>query len=533
MQLDSEVAVHHEHNPNAQIDSGGKETPSMPQLSPHLFSCSGHEGSCLLFFLILRKEGQAVEEVWSYPHTLEFVEAKYPMMTQFVFSSSGTSYSVEDLSHTFVLTDGHGVRVYGHCTVFVNGEAVVSLSPYPWCRFFTRLALLFRTNGYENGKKFVKALYGCPTPPSGGSFQTPSSILVLFQRPYDRLCPFIDTSPLDLLDIFSDTSTLFSVLADLLLEKHIIVVGPNFGIVSHVVMALQTLISPFDWMHILIPILPTSLLEVLAAPPPYLVGILTSQLPLVAKVPIEQYVMIYLGSSGICEGVHYHCEKKHTLPKSGAFSALRIGYSTLKMRDSRGHTVCDLCSLFLTYYASLLGDLGIGGTIIGTFSQHSDKDLSFYEDLRSTQCFTTLVGAVREALADENNMWLDNEFIVALVRGHPCVYPHQYQQLIREENKGGGYAVRYEYCFGGREEFTALSAAVHGFGGHRMGTGRLFCHCLRNMAYRLTHWTEESRVTVTLEDFGSSIGNGQYHSAPLGTPGEDEMHEIPNENGAA
>ncbi|KAH9601801.1 cDENN domain [Trypanosoma melophagium] len=496
-----------------------KETSELESL-PNPFRCSGSEESCLQYFLILRTNSRReVEEVWSYPEPLHVVETRYPKMTQFVFSISGTSYSVDELNHTFVLTDGNGVRLYGHCTSFVNGEAVVSLSLYPWCRFFTRLAMFFRSNGYDFGKEIIIALFKSPTPPSGGSFLMPANIPIGFYRPYDRLCSFIDTWPLELLTIFPDTSTLFSVLADLLLEKNIIVVGPNFGIVSHVVMSLQALIAPFDWQHILIPILPSILLDVLAAPTPYLVGILTSQLSLLQRIPIESCVMIHLGSSGTCEGVYYHCEEKHNLPHSGLFSALRIGYSTLTMRDPRDQTVRDLCSLFLSYYATLLGDILVSG----------GKNTPFSESLLRTQCFSTLLTVVRDALEDPTHLWLDNEFTVALVRARPALLPAHYELLTREERGGGGFAARYENCFGSREEFTSLSAAVHGFGGHRPGTCRLLAHCLRSLAVRAVREVRRGhagRPAVTLESPAVSIGQGGYHSASLDTPEVSEMVEV-------
>ncbi|RNF23282.1 Suppression of tumorigenicity 5 [Trypanosoma conorhini] len=500
--------------------------------SVHPFSChGGSDESCLLFFIVLRKERRDVEAVWSFPLPFEAVEARYPMLTQFVYTNAGTSYSAEELSHTFVLTDGRGVRLYGHCTAFVNGESVVSLSPYPWCRFFTHLATLFRTNGYENGKLIVKALYNCPTPPSGGIFALPDHIPISFQRPYDRLCSFIDTTPVYLLTIFPVTSTLFSVLADLLLEKHVIVVGPNFGLVSQVVMSLQSLISPFDWMHILIPILPSTLLDVLAAPTPYLVGILTSQLPLLESVPIDSCVMIHLGSSGTCEEVQYYNEEKHTLPNSGTFSALRIGYQTLKMQDPRDQTARDLCSLFLTYYAKLLGDIGVCGAAgTQTFSTKDPKDILFYRLLMSTQCYTALIETVQEAFVGDDHAWMDNEFFVALVRGHAKMYPQRYQQLIHEEQRGGGYTTRHADCFGSREELTALSAMIHGFGGHRMSTGRLCCQCLCSLLSRAV-CLKDPRALVTLEAVVPPMGQGSYFSAPLHTPEDAEMAAAQASNG--
>lgn len=497
----------------------------------HSFSFCGDSGeSCLRFFFILSKQSEEVRSVWSHPLPFGDVEALYPMITHFVFPILGPSCSAKDLIHTFVLTDSHGVRMFGHCTALVNGDTVVSLSPYPWCRFFTQLAMLFRTNGYERGKELVCALCKAPTPPPGGSFALPTIVSFDLRRPYDRLCPFIDTSPLDLLTIFPQTSDLFSVLADLLLEKHIIVAGPNFGLVSRVVLSLQALLSPFGWTHVLAPVLPTALLGVLAAPLPYLVGALTSQLPLLAEVPMERLVVVHLGLSGTCENVAYYGEEEHTLPNSGMFSALWIGYNTLKMRDPQDRTARDLCSLFLTYYATLLGDLGVGSTESHTQPQSKLKESVFYKRLKNTQCYSLLVETVQKALGDNNCAWMDNEFLVAIVQGHASVYPQQHQQLAEEEKEGGRYTTRYENCFGSVGEMTALSAAIHGCGWHGMNSGRWFCGCLRNLICRTVYENDDYDDVVIVESSGPPVIQGRDVSIFCHTPDDAEVI-VPHQNG--
>lgn len=450
-----------------------------------IFYNKGNEHSCINCFLVMRLErhpsGEEVVKIsWSYPYTPATSLLRYPNLGKFAMANAGTSYTVDQLSYTFVLTDSKGVREYGHTTAFVNGEAVVTISPYPWCNFFYRLAYLFVTNGHEGGQKLVKALCKCPTPPSGGMFNTPLDLGLTFNRPYDRLCSFIDTAPLDMLFIFPNMDDLFSVLADLMLEKHIIIVGPNFSIVSNVVMSLQALVAPFDWMHILIPILPTSLLDVLAAPPPYLVGILTSQLPQVARVPLDSVVAVHLGPGGVCERVDYQNETRDHLPHSGKLSALRTGLSILRMRHPKDQTVRDLCSLFLTYYASLFGEMVLKGKrgykrdkrVLGSTSV-------FFEKLLCTQSFTILSEEVKRALESPNSDdWMDNEFIVAAVRGQRDMFPTHYEALVQEEKNGGGFIEKYGDCFGSKESFNGFTAAVHGFGGHPLGVGRLFIRCL-------------------------------------------------------
>ncbi|EPY43095.1 hypothetical protein AGDE_00828 [Angomonas deanei] len=402
----------------------------------------------------------------------------YPNLGKFASANEATSHTVDELNYSFVLTDSSGMREYGHCSGSVNGEVLVVLSSYPWCNFFYRLMYLFRSNGDE-GRNIVKLLMNAKTPPSGASFVIPS-LDITFRRPYDRLCSFIDSSPIRMLTVFPNTDDLFSVLAALLLEKHIIVVGPNFSLVSNVIMSLQALISPFDWMHILIPIVPSSLIDVLAAPPPYLVGILTSQLPLLKAVPIESCIVVHIGNDAVCTNVQYVNEEADVLPHSGLFSAVRIGLNILKLRHPMDQTVSDLCSLFMTYYASLIGEVVLQGSVayVKKSESQSRTTLRFFERLLTTQSFSILREEVSKSLQSAEYEWLDNEFIVAAIRSHPEIFPSQYNYLIEEEKKGGGYVATHGDCFGSKETFNSVTAAIHGFGGHKLGVGRLFARCL-------------------------------------------------------
>ncbi len=48
---------------------------------------------------------------------------------------------------------------------------------------------------------------------------------------------------------------------------------------SKAVECLTSLLAPFDWQHLLVPVLPESLLELVEAPTPYLIGILNPGQP--------------------------------------------------------------------------------------------------------------------------------------------------------------------------------------------------------------------------------------------------------------
>eukprot|EP00959_Pyramimonas_sp_CCMP1952_P272926 5705207-Pyramimonas_sp.AAC.1 len=58
-----------------------------------------------------------------------------------------------------------------------------------------------------------------------------------------------------------------------LLERQLVVVCPNAGVVCAAVLSLVPMLRPFAWQSVMLPALPRSLLAVLEAPVPFVVGV--------------------------------------------------------------------------------------------------------------------------------------------------------------------------------------------------------------------------------------------------------------------
>ncbi|CAH8361179.1 unnamed protein product [Eruca vesicaria subsp. sativa] len=67
--------------------------------------------------------------------------------------------------------------------------------------------------------------------------------------------------------------TIMSLVAGVLLEKQIVVICPNLGVLSAIVLSLVSMIRPFQWQSLLLPVLPGRMFDFLEAPVPFLVGI--------------------------------------------------------------------------------------------------------------------------------------------------------------------------------------------------------------------------------------------------------------------
>lgn len=69
-----------------------------------------------------------------------------------------------------------------------------------------------------------------------------------------------------------------------MLEKSLIFVSDNLPLLSSAVLGMQCFLSPFKWCHVSIPILPKSLIEIVEAPMPFIVGLLRSHVRYVSNM---------------------------------------------------------------------------------------------------------------------------------------------------------------------------------------------------------------------------------------------------------
>lgn len=51
---------------------------------------------------------------------------------------------------------------------------------------------------------------------------------------------------------------------------------------------MVAVIYPFTWQHTYIPVLPPAMIDIVCSPTPFLIGLLTSSLPLLRELPLEE-----------------------------------------------------------------------------------------------------------------------------------------------------------------------------------------------------------------------------------------------------
>ncbi|XP_050365548.1 uncharacterized protein LOC126784096 [Argentina anserina] len=84
--------------------------------------------------------------------------------------------------------------------------------------------------------------------------------------------------------------SILALLAGVLLEKQVIVVCPNLGVLSATVLSLIPMIRPFQWQSLMLPVLPGKMLDFLDAPVPFIIGI--EQVPADLKKKTSDPVVI-------------------------------------------------------------------------------------------------------------------------------------------------------------------------------------------------------------------------------------------------
>uniref|UniRef100_A0A6B2LGU7 UDENN domain-containing protein n=1 Tax=Arcella intermedia TaxID=1963864 RepID=A0A6B2LGU7_9EUKA len=78
----------------------------------------------------------------------------------------------------------------------------------------------------------------------------------------------------------------------MLMARRIVIVSSTLAVLSSCILAIKHMVYPLDWQHIFIPILPEKLIDYLCAPMPFLIGILSSSMRLMADLPMEEVVIL-------------------------------------------------------------------------------------------------------------------------------------------------------------------------------------------------------------------------------------------------
>uniref|UniRef100_A0A9J8BK80 DENN domain containing 2B n=1 Tax=Cyprinus carpio carpio TaxID=630221 RepID=A0A9J8BK80_CYPCA len=239
-------------------------------------------------------------------------EQRLKAIPQFCFPdakdwSPVSEYNSETFS--FMLTGEDGSRRFGYCRRLLPSgkgprlpEVYCVISRLGCFNLFSKiLDEVERRRGISAALvyPFMRSVMESPFPAPGKTIKVKTFLpgagneVIELRRPMDSRLEHVDFESL-----FSCLSVrqVVRVFASLLLERRVIFVADKLSTLSSCVHAVVALLYPFSWQHTFIPVLPTSMVDIVCCPTPFLVGILSSSLPKLKELPVEETLMVDLGT---------------------------------------------------------------------------------------------------------------------------------------------------------------------------------------------------------------------------------------------
>ena len=203
-------------------------------------------------------------------------------------------------SETFslVLTDEAGTKQYSYCRRFLtyNGsdQELTCLALVSSCPSFNMYSVLLDVleakisqdamnlcSEFLETRHVITKVGPAHVPEIGERLSLGSGDVKLTCSPgNDYLLDYISFSSL-----FAHVSLdhIMDIFQLLLSEQRLVLASDTLSTLTECINGATALLSPFAWQHVLIPVLPHQMISYLCAPVPFLVGVLTPVLPMVAE----------------------------------------------------------------------------------------------------------------------------------------------------------------------------------------------------------------------------------------------------------
>ncbi|KAL0968024.1 hypothetical protein UPYG_G00261280 [Umbra pygmaea] len=240
-------------------------------------------------------------------------EDQLKVIPQFCFPDAKDWAPVDNFpseTFSFVLTGEDGSRRFGYCRRLLPSGKSRRL-PEVYC-IVSRLGCfdLFSKILDEVEKRraispalvqpFMRGIMEAPFPAPGRTITVKNFLpgsgteVIELCRPFDSRLEHVDFECL-----FSSLSLrlLLRVFASLLLERRVIFTADRLSTLSQCCHAMVALLYPFTWQHTYIPVLPPAMLDIVCTPTPFIVGLLSTSLPSLKDLPIEEVLVVDLGNS--------------------------------------------------------------------------------------------------------------------------------------------------------------------------------------------------------------------------------------------
>nr|XP_034975518.1 DENN domain-containing protein 2B isoform X1 [Zootoca vivipara]XP_034975526.1 DENN domain-containing protein 2B isoform X1 [Zootoca vivipara]XP_034975538.1 DENN domain-containing protein 2B isoform X1 [Zootoca vivipara] len=218
-----------------------------------------------------------------------------------------SEYNSETFS--FMLTGEDGSRRFGYCRRLLPSGKGARL-PEVYCvisrlgcfdLFSKILDEVERRRGISAALvyPFMRSLMESPFPAPGKTIKVKTFLpgagneVIELRRPMDSRLEHVD---FECLFKCLSIRQIIRIFASLLLERRVIFIADKLSTLSSCSHAVVALLYPFSWQHTFIPVLPSSMIDIVCCPTPFLVGLLSNSLPKLKELPVEEALMVNLGS---------------------------------------------------------------------------------------------------------------------------------------------------------------------------------------------------------------------------------------------
>uniref|UniRef100_A0A8C6V4E7 DENN domain containing 2B n=1 Tax=Naja naja TaxID=35670 RepID=A0A8C6V4E7_NAJNA len=234
-------------------------------------------------------------------------EERLKAIPQFCFPdakdwSPVSEYNSETFS--FMLTGEDGSRRFGYCRRLLPSgkgprlpEVYCVISRLGCFDLFSKiLDEVERRRGISAALvyPFMRSLMESPFPAPGKTIKVKTFLpgagneVIELRRPMDSRLEHVD---FECLFKCLSIRQIIRIFASLLLERRVIFVADKLSTLSSCSHAVVALLYPFSWQHTFIPVLPSSMIDIVCCPTPFLVGLLSSSLPKLKELPVEEVRM--------------------------------------------------------------------------------------------------------------------------------------------------------------------------------------------------------------------------------------------------
>ncbi|XP_007885745.2 suppression of tumorigenicity 5 protein isoform X1 [Callorhinchus milii] len=239
-------------------------------------------------------------------------EERLKAIPQFCFPDAKDWAPVSDFTSetfSFMLTGEDGSRRFGYCRRLLPSGKGPRL-PEVYCVIsrlgcFTLFSKILDEVERRRGISaalvypFMRSLMESPFPAPGRTIRVKTFLpgagneVIELRRPMDSRLEHVD---FDCLFSCLSVRQVIRIFASLLLERRVIFIADKLSTLSSCAHAVVALLYPFSWQHTFIPVLPASMIDIVCCPTPFLVGLLSSSLPKLKELPVEEALMVDLGA---------------------------------------------------------------------------------------------------------------------------------------------------------------------------------------------------------------------------------------------